>query len=148
MTNSFDNSVKKVRTPSSSYALMVVAGLGLAAAIGAGAGALRGTGGWWLNFGVFAFVAAAPCLSLGWMMFVAPSTVRPDTHAEDSIETRWGEQATSGAFLDLITGAGILLTAVAVLDIEISGFAVLFGMLVLGQLDVGARYLMAKRQGV
>lgn len=127
--------------------MTVVVGLGSAAALGGAAGSLRETGGWWLNFGVFALATAGPCLSLAWLMFVALSVVEPDPYAEDSIEARWGEQATSGAFLDLIIGAGILLTAVAVLDIEISGLAVLFGMLVLGLLDVCARYLLAKRRG-
>ncbi|QBJ96681.1 hypothetical protein ERC79_12400 [Rhodococcus sp. ABRD24] len=139
--------MQKIKAPASSYALMTLVGLGSAAALGAGAGWLRETGGWWLNFAVFTAATAGPCLSLAWATLVAPHMEKPDPHAEDNVEARWTERATSGAFLDLIVGAGILLAAASILDIEISGSAVLSGVIVLGALDASVRYLLARGRG-
>lgn len=147
VTPSYDTTATRTPAPASSYLLMVVAGLGLAAAFGACAGWLRETGGWWLNFGVFTAATAGPCLSLAWAAIVAPRSAEPDAHAEDNVEARWIEQATSGAFLDVLACAGISLAAVSVLDLEIGGVTVLSGVVALGMLDAWVRYLLAARRG-
>lgn len=148
MTTPSNTSARDTKTRVSSYAYTALAGLAVAALLGTGAAAFRETGGWWLNFAVFTLAAAAPCLSLAWTIFAAPGVAASHTHPEDDTEGRWVEQATSGAFLDLITGAAVLLTATSVLELEISGVAVLFGTIVLGALDVCVRRVLTGRRTV
>lgn len=120
----------------------------MAALLGTGAAAFREPGGWWLNFTVFTLAATAPCLSLGWAAFAAPGVAKSHTDPGGNVEARWVEQAASGAFLDLIIGAAILLTATSVLDLQLSGVAVLFGTIVLGALDVCVRRVLVGRRTV
>lgn len=137
-----------LRAPARAYALTLVVGLAVAAVVGASAGwSGVGDGGWWLNFGVFAAVAVVPGLSLGWVLFVSPHTVVPAPHAEDDVESLWFAQAMSGAFTDLVTAAGILLTVIAVGRIELDATPVLLVGLVLAFADTAVRYAVLRRRG-
>jgi len=94
-----------------------------------------------------AFTLATMPASVGiWMIvFRPPST--PEYH-EDTVEHRWMSRATSGAFLDLVTGLGVLLTVISVFDLEIGSQLVLVVLLLAAGADVFTRYAVLRRREV
>lgn len=101
-----------------------------------------------LAFIIFAGCTAGTFYALGWVLFVSKYTVKSDPHAEDNVEGRWYDTATSGAFGDLITTAGIALILISLTRIEVSGFTVLLLLLILAVVSVLVRYNVAKRRDV
>lgn len=99
-----------------------------------------------LAFVIFAACTAGTFFALGWVLFVSRYTVAEDPHAEDNVERRWYDRATSGAFGDLITTGGIALFLISVTRIEVSGATVLTLLLILALISVLVRYQVAKRR--
>ena len=64
------------------------------------------------------------------------------------MEHRWYEQATSGAFHDLIMFGGMALVVVSVVQVDFSGSDALLLLLILGAVDVLVRYGVLKRRAV
>lgn len=135
------------RAPAGAYALMLATALVGAAAVG-GIASLARPENPWLAFAVFAGCTLVPMAMLGWFVFVSRYMVQEEPHAEDSVEHRWYEQATSGAFHDIITMAGIGLLALSVIQLEVTGSTVLLWVLVLAAADVAVRYQVLKRRAV
>ncbi|RLZ03054.1 hypothetical protein CWC38_07730 [Kocuria tytonicola] len=135
------------RAPAGAYALMLAMALVGAAAVG-GVASLARPENPWLAFAVFAGCTLAPMAMLGWFVFVSRYTVQEEPHAEDGVEHRWYEQATSGAFHDIITLGGIALLVLSVSQLEVSGSTVLLWVLILAVADVAVRDQVLKRRAV
>lgn len=94
-----------------------------------------GVAGWahgerfWLVAGVFAACTLGPAIAMGWLVFVSGHVVEPDSHVEDSVESRWMERATAGAFVDVVIAAGVALTLTSLLDLDVPGRLVLLALL-------------------
>lgn len=135
------------RAPAGAYARMLAPALFGAAAVG-GIASLSRPENPWLAFAVFAACTLAPMAMLGWFVFVSRYTVTGEPHAEDGVEHRWYEQATSGAFHDIITMGGIALLVLSVSRFDVTGSAVLLWVLILAAADVVVRYQVLKRRAV
>lgn len=133
--------------PVGAYARMVVTALLGAAAIG-GLASLTRPESPWAAFSVFATCMLAPMAMLGWFVFVSRYIVTTEPHAEEGVEHRWYERATSGAFHDIITMAGIAVLVMSIARFEVAGSTVLLWLLILAALDVVVRYQVLKRRGV
>lgn len=135
------------RAPAGAYARMLATALIGAAAVG-GIASLTRPENPWLAFAVFAACTMAPMAMLGWFVFVSRYTVTEEPHAEEGVEHRWYEQATSGAFHDIITMGGIALLVLSVSRLEVTGPTVLLWMLILAAADVAVRYQVLKHRTV
>lgn len=69
-----------------------------------------------------------------------------DAHVEDSVESRWMERATAGAFLDVVIAAGVALTLTSLLDLDVPGRLVLLGLLGGAGADTALRYRVLSRR--
>jgi hypothetical protein len=120
--------------------LMVAAGLGFAATL------IRPEP-FWLVFGVFTACFLAPCLALAWLVLGAGRLVRPDSHAEENVESRWMDKAGSGALFDTVAAAGITAGAVSLFGLHLDAGVALMGVVAFALVDGGARYaLLARRE--
>ncbi|MEX5273159.1 hypothetical protein RF638_04305 [Kocuria sp. CPCC 205235] len=133
------------KAPLSAYVLSIVMALVLASIVGAIASVFYDENRL-LGFVIFSACTAGTFFALGWVLFVSKYTVEEDAHAEDNIEHRWYDKATSGAFHDIITTAGIALFALSVTRLEVSGTAVLILLLTLAMASFGLRFWAAKRR--
>ena len=99
-----------------------------------------------LGFVIFAACTVGTFFALGWVLFVSKYTVEEDPHAEDNIERRWYDKATSGAFQDILTTGGIALVVLSITRVEISGVSVLLLLLILSMISVAVRFWAARRR--
>ncbi|MDY6055876.1 hypothetical protein [Micrococcus sp.] len=89
-----------------------------------------------------------PAAALVWALLVDRGTVRGAVRdPEESVENRWYEKATSGAFHDLLVLLGLGSVAVAVADWEIPTRAVGVTLILFMAASVAVRYLLLKRRG-
>lgn len=117
-----------------------------AAAVGLAAGAARGEQ-FWLAAVVFALCSLPVLVALGWAVLVSPPGAGAEVHAEENVERRWLATAQEGAFLDLLTTAGVALAAVSISGLQVGAAPVLTGIVLLAMVDVAVRYrLMARRE--
>ena len=101
-----------------------------------------------LGTAVLALCLSAPCIALVYALVVDRSTLRDATERpEESVETRWLDQASEGAFRDTILITGLALTGIALAGLRFDAMWALMGVLVVALLSCGIRYLIAKRQG-
>lgn len=133
------------KAPLSAYVLAVVTSLVLASIVGAVASVFYDENRL-LGFVIFAACTAGTFFALGWVVFVSKYTVEPDAHAEDNIESKWYAKATSGAFHDVITTAGIALVVLSISRLEVSGDTVLLLILILAMVSFAVRFWAAKRR--
>ncbi|NEK59574.1 hypothetical protein GCU56_17085 [Geodermatophilus sabuli] len=124
----------------------VLTGLLVASGIGLLAGAF-GDDRFWLRTLVFAACTVGPAYGLGWLLFVS-GTVDPGpvTHPEESVEHDWWHRSAAGAFLDLLSVAGLGAAALAVTGLEVAATTVLMALLVLGFADVAVRFTVLSRR--
>lgn len=117
-----------------------------AAAVGLAAGAARGEQ-FWVAAVVFALCTLPVFAGLGWAVLVSPPGADAEVHAEENVERRWLATAQEGAFLDLLTTAGVALVAVSVSGLQVGAVPVLTGIVLLAMVDVVVRYrLIARRE--
>lgn len=133
------------KAPLSAYVMSALLALVLASVVGAIASVFYDENRW-LAFVIFAVCTAGTFFALGWVLFVSKYTVESDEHAEDNIEHRWYEKATSGAFHDIITTAGIAVFVLSITRLEVSGVTVLMLILVLAVVSFAVRFWVAKRR--
>ncbi|PZP23561.1 MAG: hypothetical protein DI613_17625 [Kocuria rhizophila] len=133
------------KAPLSAYVLSVLTALVLASIVGAIASMFYDENRL-LGFVIFAACTAGTFFALGWVLFVSKYTVESDEHAEDNIERRWYDKATSGAFHDIITTVGIALFVLAITRLEVSGMVVLTLILVLAVVSFAVRFWVARRR--
>jgi len=117
--------------------------LPLAAGIGAVA-ATSNEGPFLLSMLVFGLAILPAAYGIGTLVLIGP--IEPDHHAE-TVEHHWMMQATSGALLDLVTGAGVLLAVISVFAIDLDGRTTLVFVLGAAMLDVAIRYVVLRRRG-
>lgn len=85
---------------------------------------------------------------VGWFLLVDRTTVRGAIRdTEETVENRWYEKATSGAFHDLmvVLGLGTAVVSLARWDLDASTAGVV--LLLAMTLSVAVRYLLQKRRG-
>ena len=92
---------------------------------------------------VFALATLPATWGLG---LIVLSDMPPPEYGEETIEHTWMTRAASGAFLDVVTALGVLVTVVIVLDLEISADLSLMGVLILAMVDVAGRYWILRRR--
>lgn len=93
-----------------------------------------------LVFLAFSLGTLAPWAGLGYLV-AAPDQRVP--HQEDTVESEWLQQATSGAFLDLFIALGVTTAITSIADLEPLDPAY---FLVLGMADVALRYGLLQRR--
>lgn len=96
-------------------------------------------------------VSAVISLPIGailvWVILVDRASLRDA--ADDpasSVESRWYERASSGAFNDLVAVFGVGAGVLAFVRVQISPSLVLAGLFALALADFGIRYLVARRR--
>ena len=125
------------------WAKAIAFGVVVAGAVGVLAGAVRGED-FWLTTGIFAFCALGPAIGFGVLAFLE---LGPDEdHPEQSIERRWLDMATSGAFFDVFFASSVALAAVSVFDLTVEGIEAPIGLEVLAMISPAARYLVISRR--
>ena len=102
--------------------------------------------------GLLAVVTAAVVLpvgvALGWGIMVDRSSISGAVdRPEESVESRWWDQAASGALMDGFAMIGLGAGAIALTGVEVAADTVLMALWVLLSVDVGIRYLVARRAG-
>lgn len=102
--------------------------------------------------GLLAVVTAAVVLpvgvALGWGIMVDRSSISGAVdRPEESVESRWWDQASSGALMDGFAMIGLGAGAIALTGVEVAADTVLMALWVLLSVDVGIRYLVARRAG-
>lgn len=102
--------------------------------------------------GLLAVVTAAVVLpvgvALGWGIMVDRSSISGAVQRpEESVESRWWDQAASGALMDGFAMIGLGAGAIALTGVEVAADTVLMALWVLLSVDVGIRYLVARRAG-
>lgn len=135
----------RTKAPWTAYLLMIVTGLGAAAALGAIASVFYNERPW-LMFVICTVCTAGPLLAGAWALFVSKYPVEPDPYAEDNVESQWYHRAASGAFHDLMVTGGVILTVVSIARWDFSGRTALLVMLVFMGVSFAVRYLAQKRR--
>ncbi|HVR76968.1 MAG TPA: hypothetical protein VMS99_01110 [Acidimicrobiia bacterium] len=92
---------------------------------------------------VFALATLPATWGLG---LVVLSDIPPPEYGAETIEHTWMTRAATGAFLDVVTALGVLVTVVIVLDLEISADLSLLAVLILAMVDVAGRYWILRRR--
>lgn len=121
----------------------------IAAAIG-GVMALTGGAGPEPMVGALAvsLITVWPCIGGVWLLLVDRETLRGATaNPEQSIESRWYERASSGAFSDVLLIVGIGTAVIAVAGIEVPALLALSAVIVVAMASVAVRYLVERRRG-
>lgn len=131
-------------TRTAAWAKAITVGVVLAAALGAVAALVRG-GDYWLVAGIFALCLLGPPTGFGWLGFLGLDGPEEE-HSEESIERRWLERATSGAFLDVLLTTSLALGIVSIFDLTVEGMDVLLAVVALSMLDSVIRYLVLSRR--
>lgn len=118
--------------------------VGIPSAIGIGAlAATFNDGPFVVTLVVFALATLPATWGLGLILL---SDIPPPEYGEDTIEHTWMTRAATGAFLDMVTALGVLVTVVIVLDLEISADLSLVAVLILAMVDVASRYWILRRR--
>ncbi|MEK8070037.1 hypothetical protein [Rhodococcoides navarretei] len=117
-----------------------VLGIALAAVVGVVAASVRDDGGWQVAL-VFAAATAPALVGAMWTLVPQRSPKMPE-NPEDSVEFQWLQQASSGAFFDLLIALGVATAASAILDTEL---VPVVAFLALAMADVAVRYLVLSR---
>lgn len=131
--------------PRGAYLRAGLLAVSIAVLAGALAGWARGDE-FWLVAGVFAACTLGPAAGIGWLLFVSDHTVEPDARAEESIEKAWLDRAMIGTCTDLVVAAGVALALTSVLDLDVSGRAVLLAVVLGVGADTFVRYLVMSRR--
>lgn len=102
--------------------------------------------------GLLAVVTAAVVLpvgvALGWGLMVDRSSISGAVQRpEESVESRWWDQAASGSLMDGFAMIGLGAGAIALTGVEVAADTVLMALWVLLSVDVGIRYRVARRAG-
>lgn len=102
--------------------------------------------------GLLAVVTAAVVLpvgvALGWGIMVDRSSISGAVdRPEESVESRWWDQAASGALMDGFAMIGLGAGTIALTGVEVAADTVLMALWVLLSVDMGIRYLVARRAG-
>lgn len=98
--------------------------------------------------GVFSIVMSWGLIGLIWAIVVDRSTLRGAIDKPDeSVESRWLDAATSGAFSDTIMFTGLVLATLAITGIEFDAIWALIGVIIVAFFSAFVRYLMAKKRG-
>ena len=85
-------------------------------------------------------------VALGWAVLVDRSSIAGAVdRPEESVESRWLEQAAFGALFDGFAMIGLGAGAIAITGVEVAADVVLIALWVLLTVDVGVRYLVARR---
>lgn len=95
---------------------------------------------------VFGACTLAPVGALCWLL-LAKKAVPEDRNAADNVESRWAEQASAKAFLDVLVLIGLGLAVVSIARIALDTQLVLLAVLVVAWSDVALRYVRLQRQG-
>ncbi|GAB3526771.1 hypothetical protein [Arthrobacter monumenti] len=109
---------------------------------------LMNPGDFWLAAGITALCVVYPSVSVGMKTFVSRHTVTLDAHGEESVELRWMQQAGAGAFLDLLVATTIATAVLLITNLEFTASAALLALLLLGVVDVGARYFLVRHRAL
>jgi hypothetical protein len=123
----------------------VLTGLLVATGIGLLAGAF-GDDRFWLRTLVFAACTVGPAYGLGWLLFVSGTVEDPLAHPEESVEHDWWHRSAAGAFLDLLSVAGLGTFALSVTGLQVAATTALTALLVLGFADVAVRFAVLRRR--
>lgn len=125
------------------WSLAVVIGLGVAASVGVLAWALSPVAPA-LSAAVFAVACLPFGVTLGWLLAVAPRTLPPSPHTEDSAERTWLTAALAGTATDVVLVAGLGLTAAAITRVELPTTLVLLAVVMLAFGSAAVRYALAR----
>lgn len=102
----------------------------------------------WTTAGVMAFNGLVFGFLLTWVALVEPTTLRGAAKSpEESVESRWYEKATSGAFHDTVAVVGIGLFVISLGGFSPSPALVGIGLLLQMAGSASIRYLIQKRRG-
>lgn len=136
----------KRNIPAMAIAIPSGLALGLAAGIVAGlAGLSDGTVA--LKSIVFGLVFSWSFIAFIWIAIVDRGSLRGAVgRPEESIESRWHDEASAGAFTDMIAVAGIALTVLILTGKTFDATWALIGFLCFAGIDVAARYLILKKR--
>lgn len=93
---------------------------------------------------VFGFTALPFGAMLGWVLFVAPSTVESSYASGESIESHWTATASSGTATDLVTVLGLTLAVTAITRVDPPATLLLTGLLLAAFASFTARYAFAR----
>lgn len=97
---------------------------------------------------VIAVVTLPVGITLGWALLVDRSSIKGAVQRpEESVESRWWDQAASGALMDGFAMIGLAAGAIVITGVEVAAENVLLALWVLLSVDVGIRYLVARRAG-
>jgi hypothetical protein len=133
------------RAPARAHVLAVLLALGVASGVGLLGAVLRDDDA--LLFGaVLAACTLGPSYALAWVLLISGHVVDEDPHPEENVERAWWDRAARDALLDLLGACGIALLALSVTGLEVSGVAVLVGVVLLGMADVTVRYVALSRR--
>ncbi|MGC5614606.1 hypothetical protein [Georgenia sp. Z1491] len=108
--------------------------------------AFADTGRPWLVALVFMACQIVPIGAIYYLWLIGP-TLETDPHAEESVESRWLERATSGAAMDTLLAAGIGTVAVVFTSVDFPVVWALSGVVALLMGSTVARYAILSRRG-
>lgn len=96
----------------------------------------------------FVLATATAFVALVWALIVDRMSLegaqdRPD----ESVESTWLDKATSGAFRDTITLAGLALALIAFTGWKLDAMTALIGVIFVAIVSTAIRYLVAKKRG-
>lgn len=126
------------------WAKAIAFGVVVAGSLGVLAAVVR-AGNFWLATGVFAICLLGPAIGFGMLAFLGVDGPDED-HPEQSIERRWLDKATSGAFVDVLVASGVALTIVSVFDLAVDGSDTLLAVVVLAMFSPFVRYVVISRR--
>ncbi|MGZ0068456.1 hypothetical protein [Microbacterium arborescens] len=90
----------------------------------------------------------APCTALAWAAVVDRATLRGATEQpEQSVEARWYERASSGAFSDTLLIVGLGTAILAFTQVEVPTLMAMAAVLLIAMSSVAVRYLAQQRRG-
>ena len=134
-----------------SSAALILTSVGTGTVLATGAGALfakfSNIEKPWLAFAVMTVGVLAPFSALVWAILVDRLTItgvirRP----EESVETRWYDQAASGTFTDMLLIMGVAAAVFSIFRFEVNSGLLLAGLIIVMMADFGLRYLIKSRR--
>jgi hypothetical protein len=103
-----------------------------------------------LGFWVFTACLTMPAVALVYVLVLDRDTLQGATERPDeSIESRWYDQAASGSIMDVVAGLGITLIVLTFVpcDVSVALDLVLTAVVAACFVSLGVRYLVLRRRG-
>ena len=101
-----------------------------------------------LGAAIVAALLALPMCALAWAFLVDRDSLEgAASRPEESVESRWYDNAAAGAFHDLLIFSGLGTAVLFLTPLEIEGSVGLLAVSVVGMLSAGIRYTVNRRRG-